>query len=37
MSESPWLAISPLITILALSIGWGLIGESLAARRRSIV
>ena len=37
MAESPWLAISPLLTILALSVGWGLIGESLAARRRSIV
>lgn len=37
MSGAPWLSIGPLITILALSIGWGLIGESLSARRRSLI
>jgi peptide/nickel transport system permease protein len=37
MSGAPWLSIGPLITILALSIGWGLVGESLSARRRSLI
>lgn len=35
MTQAPWLAIAPLGAILALSIGWGLIGEGLSVRRRS--
>lgn len=37
MSTTPWLAVAPLGTILMLSIGWGLVGESLSARRRSLI
>ncbi|WP_159499004.1 ABC transporter permease [Microbacterium sp. 18062] len=36
MTIAPWLAVAPLLAILALSSGWGLVGESLANRRRRV-